>query len=129
EDFSQGLAGSIPERVTSDEKQVGAGQMEDLIDQLIGSNSQKTTRLAAKLDLRFFQDPAKRPMFFENGCLGGIGKKIEIDLNSSKLHRLLALVHQQRHFAKIIAALPVTADDLETNPAAVKVFEGPGHSL
>src|SRR2546430_3637594 len=68
-------------------------------------------------------------MFLKNGGLCPFGKKIEVDFDRSEFDRFLAFVHQQGHFAKVITALPVTPDDLEANPAAIKIFESGGHVM
>src|SRR6476660_8052422 len=125
--FGQRPPGSIPQSVAPAKKQVRSVQMEDLVDQLIGSNSQETTRLAVESDLRFLQDASERPMFLENGGLGGFRKKIETDFDRAKFHRPAALLDQQRHFPKIIAAFAITANNLKADPAAVKIFQCRSH--
>src|SRR5438045_9281515 len=103
--------------------------MEHLVDQLIGSDSQEPARLAAKLDFGFLQDSSQRPMLLKNGCLRRLRKKVEVDFDGSKFHRFPVLFDEQSYFAKVITALAVSPDDLETYSAAVKLFQRRGHVM
>src|SRR5258708_549330 len=128
-DFRERPLLRIEQRVAPAIEHLRAGQFQHLVDQLVRGEAQIGPGPAGVGNFMFLQNMAEWKMLLENLLAGRLPKKLQMNFNRAKLHRLAGFIQSENDFTEIGFIPAATSEDLQMDAALVKLLERRRHVI